>query len=163
MAKETKIEKALVDKKVLVNLDKIGGHNHLVSIELTEDIKNGSVVKLGDYAGQDFYKGIKPVALADDRLVFIAASILPYDIRTNIEDVVLKAGERVRAYILQKGDIITITNDGITGVTAINQFVSAVVGAYELKAGIVKADAFNFVVIAKEKLKGLDATVLEVI
>ena len=29
MAKETKIEKALVDKKVLVNLDKIGGHNHL--------------------------------------------------------------------------------------------------------------------------------------
>ena len=80
-----------------------------------------------------------------------------------MEDVVLKAGERVRAYILQKGDIITITNDGITGVTAINQFVSAAVGAYELKAGEAKGDAFNFVVIAKEKLKGLDATVLEVI
>ena len=158
-----KSTKAINSGKVLVNLDKISSSAHIVSVELTEDIRNGSVVKLGDYQGQDFYKGVKPAVLADDRIAFVAASILPYDLKVNVEDVVLKAGERVRAYVLQRGDIITLSNDAIEGATAVGKFVVPAVGSYQVAASDAKVEGLNFVVIAKERLHGLDATVLEVI
>lgn len=163
--KEVRSLKALNERKVLLNLDKIGADNHIVSIELTEDVRNGSIVKLGDYQGQDYYKGVKATDLANDRLVLIAASILPYDeIRTRIEDVVLRKGERVRAYVLKRGDMITLTNDQINGETTIGQFVVPEANKYELKANATKeACELNFVVIAKENLHGFEASVLEVI
>lgn len=156
--------KSIKERKVFLNLDKIGADNHIVSVELKEDIRNGSVVKLGNYNGQDYYVADKVADLVADRLVFVAASLLPYDERINDEDIVLAKGERVRAYFLKAGDMITLTNDQLDGDCVVGQFAIPQVGKYELKASTTKSDAkLNFVVVAKEKLRGLDATVLEVI
>ena len=159
-----KTTKAISAEKVLLNLDKISGSTHTVSVELTEDLRNGSIVKLGERVGHDCYKGIKPADLATDRLVLIAASILPYDSKIQEEDVVLKAGERVRAYVIERGAMITLTDSNIEGATIKGQYAIPAVGSYELKVNATKSEAvINFEIVDKEQFKGLAATVLEVI
>ena len=168
--KEAKTVSRLKDlgkRKVLVNLDKIGADTHIVSVVLDQDIRNGSIVKLGEYVERDYYKATVPSAdenIAEDQLVFVAASILEYDEKIKEEDVVLKAGTKLRAYLLRRGEIVTITNDGIDGETVVGQFVVPQAGKVEGKASTTKSAAeLNLKVIAKEKLSDFDATVLQVL
>ena len=79
----------------------------------------------------------------------------------------LKKGEIGRAYALNKGDIVTIAIDGITGATAVSgdmvgKFAVAEVGSHNLKIDAVKAGSLAFEVKAVEQLNGKDALVLEV-
>lgn len=167
MANNAKVLKKINEGKVIVNLDKIGADTHIVSVVFDEDVRNGSIAKLGEYLGQDVYKAEKcsvGEAIEGDSIVFVAPSILEYDEKIKEEDVVFKAGTRLRAYVLRKGEIVSITEDGLDGTIAVNKFVVPQSASFVGKIEDAKSKAeLNFKVIAKETLFGYPCAVLQVL
>lgn len=97
-----------------VKLDKISATAHIESIVATEDLVNGQFVALGELQADGEAYSVVPSGDQTERLVFHASNGLTYGERENELDFVLKAGKVGRAYVLEKGDVISITLDGIT-------------------------------------------------
>ena len=149
----------------MIRLDKISGSAHIASFTLVTDLVNGAVVALGALnADGESYVGGAVANVATDRIVLHASVELQYATGALEEDFVLKAGKKGRGYILQKGDIVTITDDQITGTTVLGNYVLPIVGtklAYSATAPTTEVLAFK--IIEKTTLNGQVATAIEVI
>lgn len=153
----------------LCRLDKIKNSAHIVSFTSATDLKNGNVVvTTGLKAGErELYNATAPTDVTKQIVVLHSSDPLTYDERESEDDFVLKAGKAGRGYILEVGDIITLTDDLITGETATTGVVIAVNGANKLKYATAVTTAtpekLVFKVLEKTYLNGQKATALEVI
>lgn len=108
----------------MIRLDKIGGSNHIASVKLAADMKQGNVVKLTGLAEgeREIYNAVAPEA-ATDKVVLLTSPFNPYSDREDERNFVLKAGKAQRGHYIEKGDIITVTEDLVQGTAVKNQFV----------------------------------------
>lgn len=149
----------------LVRLDKVKATAHIVSFTFDSDLENGRIVALGDLElDGETYKAAAPINVTSDRLVLHASVPMNYN-EPDIEDeFILKAGQEGRGYILERGDIVTITDDGFTSDPEKGDFVVPANGETKLTVTAEPAEEkIVFKVIAKEFLNGRRASVLEVL
>ena len=154
---------------MLIRMDKIKANDHVYNMVVQEDgVVNGSIVTRGDYTDFDTYKAVKPADVTTEELVILIApfmNVTGFESETGMS---FKKGDVVRGYSLAKGDIVTITIDGITNATnvkadMVGKRVEPVNASYVMKAGLTtKTAVLSFYVIAVEQLNGSDALVLEV-
>lgn len=112
----------------LLQLDKISSTAHNYSVVCSDNLFNGNVVEIGaitSLSSNDAY------SMFDDGEVFQASKVssssdlvglIAYDEVCPVEFIpddarYVEAGKVARAYILSVGDVITVTNSGIAGVT----------------------------------------------
>lgn len=116
-----------------VRLDKIKATAHIESIVATQDLQNGQFLSLGDLQADGEARKATPSADVSEGLVFHASVPLTYEDQTNELDFVLKAGKVGRAYVLETGDIISISESAVSGgvvkgdkvIPAVNGFAKA--------------------------------------
>jgi hypothetical protein len=155
----------------IVRLDKMQAsyNGNLESVVHNADLKNGSVIVLGDLvAGEREIKQVvvpTSVLAGAESVLLVAAPEMDYDPRKQLKDFVNPANEAVRAYHLTRGDIFTVTDDMIVGSSVVGQFASADAG-FQVKASTTKpATRTVLKVIEKTTLgfDGLAATAFQVI
>jgi hypothetical protein len=124
----------------MVRLDKcqaIYGGN-ITSTQNTIAMDNGSFVNLGALiSGQtDCYATVTPTSalLATEEVLLVYTPELNYEPGKTLKDFTNVANVPARAYHLTVGDVITITDDGITGSTVVGEFVIPQDGSFELAA-----------------------------
>lgn len=149
----------------MIRLDKIKATAHLESFTFATDLENGRVVALGDLQADGEAKtATAPADVAKDIIVLHASVPMNYDESQLEEDFKLKAGDKGRGYILESGDIVTITDDQFVAAPAVKDLVEPVVGDTKLKKVAVDVTAnLAFKVIAKDILNGAAASVLQVL
>jgi hypothetical protein len=153
---------------MLIQLDKVGGDNHLESVVIPEaGVPNGALVQLGDFGDYDTINGLKITDITAD-IVMVVEEFMNRTGIENEKDMVFKANDIRRGYHLLSGDIITVTIDGITGATNVladmkGKFVIPVVGSYLGKINATASGSLCFKVMNVESLDGKDALVLRVI
>lgn len=148
----------------IVRLDKIKATAHIVNFVFDTDLENGRIVALGDLdVDGETYKASVPADVTADRMVLHASVPMGYDEPDLEEEFVLKAGQRGRGYVLEIGDIVTITDDAFVTVPNKGDIVVPANGDTKLTvASEVPNAKIKFKVIAKEYLAGKPASVLEV-
>lgn len=149
----------------IVRLDKIKSTAHLVSFEMATALENGRMVVLGDMlADGEGYVATAPVAVDDARMVFHASVPMGYDEPDFEDEFVLEAGVKGRGIVLEKGDIVTITDDGFGTAPAKGEFVVPQAGDAKLTQAVpAGTESVAGVCIAKELLAGKTASVIEVL
>ena len=96
-----------------VRLDKIKADAHIESVVSTTDLRQGQFVALGALQA-DGEAREATIAPATEHVVMHCSVPLQYG-NEREEDFVLKAGKIGRAYVLEKGDIISVSEDLIDG------------------------------------------------
>lgn len=115
-----------------VILEKIKSTAHIESVVLEADAKSGIFVELGEKtADGELYKA-KPSADTTKELVFLAPVPLTYRDDELETDFVLKAGKAGRGYVLETGNEIAISADGIEGVATVGATVIPAVGGFAI-------------------------------
>jgi hypothetical protein len=138
------------------------------NIKGSVDLQNGFVMHLEDLAPneREVYTVVQPAtATVADKPIYIHASVeLMYEVGKTITDFVLTAGKVGRAIRPQVGDVITITDNVISGTTVVGQYVAPQDASYQLAtSATIPTTKFVGKVIAKENIYGQPATVIEVL
>jgi hypothetical protein len=125
-------------KMAVIRLDKITG-GHLESIRHTAVLKNGHFVQLGDLIGEEteLYAVELAAVDADLQKEFLLHATPEVDAdprKAGLKNFEVAVGDQGRAYHLVKGDVITLTDDLIDGVTVKGQFVVPQVASLKLEA-----------------------------
>lgn len=129
-----------------VRLDKIKNSAHIESIVHEEDLKNGQFLDLGvlheDLDGEA--TEVTKTAEGGAYQALLVSEFLNYEGRADFDYAaqVTKAGKAGRAYILEPGNMISVTEDLINGTIAVGDDVA--IGAEGL--GFKKADVDEVVV-----------------
>lgn len=153
-----------------VRLDKLqatyGGN--IESVIGTKDLKNGAITVIGGLVtGQrEVVQGATPVDVITEEILLVASPEIVYEKeKHNILDFVNKAGERYRAYHFTIGDIVTITDDMITGTSVVGQYLIPANGSEKLKAAADLSGGTRFAALVYEKTKlyGQPATAYKVV
>lgn len=149
----------------MIRLDKIKATAHLESFTFATDLENGRVVALGALQADGEAKtAAAPANVATDIFVLHASVPMNYSETAAEEDFVLKAGDKGRGYILESGDIVTITNTELTAKPAVGDLLEPAVGSTKLKKVTTDVTAnVAFKVIAADILNGAEASVLQVL
>jgi hypothetical protein len=100
-----------------VRLDKVKGSAHLESFVANTDLTNGGFIALGELQADGEARLGTPSGDVSKELVFHASVPLTYEERTNELDFVLKAGKVGRGYVIEAGDIVSVSLDGIVSGT----------------------------------------------
>ncbi|MBK1611781.1 hypothetical protein [Bacillus cereus] len=111
-----------------VRLDKIKATAHLESVVASEDLQNGQFLELGALQADGEARLATPSGDVTKGLVFHASVPLTYEDRTNELDFVLKAGKVGRAYVLETGNIISISESATGGAKKGDKVVPAPTG-----------------------------------
>lgn len=131
----------------VLQLDKVTQSAHAVSIICKDNLFDGNVVELGALAKDQFYGdgevfNVAQVSDSSDMVVLVSCGgvdsieYIPSNRRY------VEAGKITRAYILTVGDVITLTNSGIAGVTPTE-------GTY------IKPNGYNLTVADSKPASGL--------
>jgi hypothetical protein len=153
---------------MLIQLDKVGADNHLENVVIPEaGVPNGALVQLGDFGDYDTINGLKITDITES-IVMIVEEFMNRTGIENEKDMVFKQGFIARGYHFAKGDVITVTIDGISGATNVladmkGKFVIPVIGSYLGKINATASGSLCFKVMAVESLDSKDALVLKVI
>lgn len=153
----------------LCRLDKIKSTAHIVSFKINQDLKNGEFVVLGNLktGEREVYEASAPIDVTKQKLVLHSSVPLQYDETALEDDFILKAGKVGRGYILEVGDIITLTDDLFTGTSAIGNLLIPVNGSTKLKVatGLTSAtpEVYALKVIEKTYLNGQKATAVQAV
>jgi hypothetical protein len=132
-----------------VRLDKIKATAHLESIVATQDLVNGQFVALGALQADGEARAVVPMTgSAGEKLAFHVSNGLVYGDRENELDFVLKAGKEGRAFVLEEGDIVSITLDGIVGTAVKGALVNPHAQGFNVVDGAEVAGALHGEVIA---------------
>ena len=147
---------------VVVNTDKImsAKYGNSVSVVHSSDLDNGTVVALGALSATDreVFTAAVSATPTTDLLVFIHTPEFQGDLYLpgkTLKDFYNVANKPMRGYFLHEGDIITITDNGITGATTVGQYVIPTAGATKLSAA---ADLSGNTRLAFKVIEKLDAT-----
>ena len=121
----------------IVNLDKVAGQ-HLSSIIADEDLTNGLFGQLGDLVeGERETYEFLPVTDVADEVILHATPEVMYDPRKKgLKDFVLEAGTVGRGYHLERGDIITLTEDLFTDTPTVGEFAIPQEGSRKLTTSV---------------------------
>lgn len=103
----------------MLHIDRISAGQHLESIVAEVDLKNGQLIFINDLVEGSYGKDrelFQAVLATEERalhehVLLHATPELQRDERSVLDDFYLKAGERGRAYHLQRGNTWTITSD----------------------------------------------------
>ncbi|MDD4760743.1 MAG: hypothetical protein PHU66_08050 [Bacteroidaceae bacterium] len=113
-----------------VRLDKINAstHGNIESVVHSANLENGMVCMLGSLVNgeRELYNVAIPTnaTIITDEILLIASPEIMYDERLDrLRDFFISANKPARAYHFAVGDEITISDDGITGDTVVDQFV----------------------------------------
>lgn len=111
----------------IVNLDKVAGI-HLESVQHTSDMTNGLFFHAGDLVeGEQDLVNVKVPSEAsyeEEPILLHASPEVMYDPRkSGLADFVLEAGEAGRAYYLEVGDIVQLTDDLFTAAPTVGEYV----------------------------------------
>ncbi|MGZ4850990.1 MAG: hypothetical protein ACXV2C_06390 [Candidatus Bathyarchaeia archaeon] len=154
-----------------VRLDKLAatksGHG-LISFKATADTQNGTIFHAEDLATgeRELFAPVQPAtATIGVKPICINASVeTVYLAGQTILDYVTPNGTAGRGYRPVKGDIITITDNVITGTTVVGQWVAPVNGSSQLNiSSSLPTTMFIGKIIEKTTLYGQAATVIEVL
>lgn len=128
----------------VVRTDNLSGTkdgSKLVTVQYSADIDNGNVLAIEGLASgeREVYTGSVPtVATELGSLVLVAEPEVMYDERfRRLSDFYNEANAKVRAYVLEKGDVFSVTKEAITGATGVSADVGKIVevaAATKLKA-----------------------------
>lgn len=116
--------------KPIVKLDKVL-NGHIDSFKVSTELNQGTVVSLGDLGADDIYIG-GAVDLAKP-VVFHCSEPMTYKNSDTEDQFVLPANTLGRGYSLSIGDMVTITNDGVSGTPAKGKFLGLEVGKNVMK------------------------------
>lgn len=155
------MEETRMANKSVVRLDRVnavyyGGNTYSVRADV--ELENGFVGKLGDIEANnpDVNKLVKPAA--GDSLVLIANPAMVYDngrmgsgkeIHYSME-----ANEVVRAYELQKHDVIGISQEGINGQSVVGEYLVAGAGYKLVPSATLPATGFAAKVVRFDSVGG---------
>lgn len=126
-----------MEKHTVVRLDDLD-INRVVSLEYHDgtkyaEIDNGRVLKLEALmdGSREIYKAVAPAANTPiDQIAFVASPELMYDEhKVNLDEFYNEEGTPARGYVLNRGSVISITEDGIDGTAAVGSVI-------ELQAGL---------------------------
>ncbi len=144
----------------VVRLDKVKAvyHGNIFSVKHSADLENGQVVKLGTLADRDLYNVVVPTA-GDGDLAIIAAPEVVVDQflleKAALENFYTPAGKAVRAYGLEKHDIVSISYTALTllaSAPVVGNYVVADTGLKLAEAASVTTEKFVGKIIALEQL-----------
>ena len=144
----------------VIRLDKVKGYP--VSFENSiENLEQGLFLELKGLSNGDYeaYEVELAKATPDNTVVFHASVVMQYDERLMEQDFVLANGKVGRAYIPERGDIITIAEGLVTGTTTEGTKLGCV---GEGKLGSTGATKIARV-LAKENFGGQPSIVIEFI
>jgi hypothetical protein len=134
-----------------VRLDKIKPTAHIESIVATVDLVNGQFVELGALSADGEARQATPSGDKTKKLVFHVSVPLTYEDRTNELDFVLKAGKVGRGYVLEDGDIISISKSAVTGGTVdVGALVNPAPTGFNVVDGAETAEGLHGEIIAIE-------------
>lgn len=154
-----------------VRLDKIAGtgeRGKLISFQAPADFQNGFVFMSEDLVSgeRELQATIQPAtANIAGKSLYVNASVeTTYLAGQTITDFFVPNAGQGRGVLLRQGDIVTITDNVISGSTVVGQYVAPQNASYQLTASAT-APTTKFVgkVIAKESIYGQAATVIEVL
>lgn len=118
--------------KSIVRLDRIKSvyNGHIESVVHNAELQNGFVVQIGGLSGgnRDLRTAVQPTAGAGALALIAAPEIVQSEyVKTDnaLENFSIPAGKATRAYFLERGDIFSVTVDGLTLLAT-----DAVVGNY---------------------------------
>lgn len=140
----------------MVRLDRIS-NSSLYSLVHTAALENGMVCNLGALAEgeRELFEVATPATatLGTAQVILVASPEVSYDAQKGIEDFEVAAGSAARGIGLVAGNIVTITDNMITGTTKVGEFVVAANGALKLAAAATAGEGrFTAVVIEKDTL-----------
>lgn len=115
-----------------VILDKISATAHVESIVSATDLLNGQFVELGALQSDGEARLVEAGADKAKKLAFHVSNGLVYGDRENELDFVLKAGKTGRAYVLQEGDIISITVADVANTPVVGANVKPTATGFEV-------------------------------
>lgn len=147
----------------VLQLDKIGQDSHVMSVVSNEvNLFNGNVVAVGSLTSDMETFEALPVGADSDLIALIGfTDVDPVEYIPNDERY-LPIGKRGRAYVLHRGDIITLSNMGIAGgVPAQGDYLIA--NGYDITIGSKPASGVCFKCVGTEVLAGYPASILMVV
>jgi hypothetical protein len=154
-----------------VRLDKVHAkkYGNIESVKNTVDMQNGFVFYAENLSSGE--REIKDVIQFATATITTKSLLLHASVETvylagqTILDFYVPAGSAGRAYLLKAGDIVTITDNVITGSTVIGQYVVPQNASLQLAAAadLTGGTKFQGKVIAKETIYGQSATVIQVL
>ncbi|OZB98028.1 hypothetical protein [Paenibacillus sp. XY044] len=140
---------------------------NIESIVLAADTQNGQVVALGSPVAneRELVNGVAPTDVTTQEILIVSSPELVYEKGKGLLDFVNKAGKPSRADHFYVGDIVTVTDDVIDGVSAVDKYLLPANGKTKLAAAadLTGGTRFAAVVIRKGKLYGQPATTFRVI
>lgn len=155
-----------------VRLDKLqakkGGNISSVK-NLTADMQNGFVVHAESLSSgeREAMDVIQPAtATLTSKSILLHASVeTVYLAGQTLLDYYLPMGTVGRAYLLHQGDIVTVTDNVITGSSVVGQYVIPQNGSFQLAAAVDLSGGTKFQakVIEKTTIYGQSATVFRVL
>jgi hypothetical protein len=150
-----------------VHAKKYGTIEHIKN--LSADMQNGFVFHAEDLsAGEREVKDViqpSTASITAKSLLLHASVETVYLAGQTLLDFYLAQGQAGRGYLLRAGDIVTVTDNVITGSTTVGQYVIPQNASFQLAAAASLAGGTKFQakVIAKETIYGQAATVFQVL
>lgn len=136
----------------IINLDAIASAQ-LFSLRHNSVLENGHVCNLGALAAGEtdvFTVAVPATAtLATEAIVLVATPEIMADESRPIGDFTIPAGANARGVRLVPGNIVTISDDMITGATVVGQHVVAANASLRLAANAAASGRFSARVIEK--------------
>lgn len=139
---------------------------HIVTIEAPADTTNGSIVVLGTQDSDGYYAAAAPSAITDLDMVFVATPTLSYEANYDENDFEISTGDLVRAYVPEKGMIISVPVANITATSTIeadSYVIPTTTVKPECKASLGGTEAIAFKIDKIETVNGVSMAVLRCI
>ena len=144
----------------VIRLDKVKGYP--VSFENSiENLEQGLFLELKGLSNGDYeaYEVELAKATPDNTVVFHASVVMQYDERLMEQDFVLENGKVGRAYIPERGDIITVAETVVNGSVSVGDKLGCAGDGKLATTGATKIAR----VLAKENFGGQPSLVIEFI
>nr|WP_156736247.1 hypothetical protein [Mycobacterium sp. E3298] len=158
--------------KGAVRLDRVHatrGGNILSVKSAADELQNGYVVFAHALSSgeREVFDAIKPATatITTDEVLLIASPEITYNAGETISDFTNAAGKVARAIPLKNDDIVTITDNVISGAAVVGKFLIPQNASYQLVVANDLSGGTRFAgeVIEKTTIYGLAATVIRVI
>ena len=147
----------------VLQLDKLGQDSHVMSVmSSTVNLFNGNVVGVGTLCADMETFNAEPVTASSDLVALIGfTDVDPVEYIPNDERY-LPVGRRGRAYVMHRGDIVTLTNIGINGTPVIGGYLTP--QGYDITVASAKpSTGVCFRCIGTEIISGYPASILMVV
>lgn len=150
--------------KPMVRLDRVL-NGHVDSFSYTSNLNQGEVVSLNPLVNDEVYEAVAPDFAKP--IVFHCSVPMNYKDGLMEEDFVLEKKAVGRGYVLSVGDIVTITNNGVSGTPSAGKVLAAQAGNVQMKISNGIGDTANAPLVFRaekaDTLNGQPAFVYRVI